>query len=166
MSKRLAANRSPNWAFMQRFEVPDYDGEGNYLTRLRLIHTPWFGIYVHRFDGPDPRSTLHDHPWDFTSLVLRGGYVERRLDTKTLEVNETHTVRWVNRLKTHDAHAIMRLLRVPTWTLMLVGRRVRTWGYLEPVDGADGAWKWTEFDKHHHAREFDAAMARRHLRSA
>lgn len=73
---KLASNRSPNWAFMQRFEIPNYDSEGNYLTRWRVVQTPWFGIYVHRFDGPDPRPTLHDHPWNFQSLVLVGGYVE------------------------------------------------------------------------------------------
>lgn len=155
----LASRRSPRWAFMERFVVPDYDSDGDYLVRLRIIQTPLFGIYLHRFDGPDPRPTLHDHPWNFTSIVLRGGYVERRLDPITMEVNETHRVRWTNRIKTHDAHAIMRLLRVPTWTLMLVGRRVRTWGYLESNDF--GEWLWTEFDKHRHAREFDAAIARR-----
>lgn len=172
MKAKLASNRSARWAFMERFEVPDYDGDGNYLTRLRVVQTPWFGVYLHRFDGPDPRPTLHDHPWPFLSLILRGGYVERRLNTMTMTVNEAHLVRFVNRMRTHDAHAIMRLLRVPTWSLMLVGRRVRTWGYLEwrhpafsladprKVPELD-QWCWTEFDKHRHAAEFDAALARR-----
>ncbi|HEX7276291.1 MAG TPA: hypothetical protein VF244_02860 [Acidimicrobiales bacterium] len=149
---------------MERFEVPDYDTDGTYLIRLRIIQTPLFGVYLHRFDGPDPRATLHDHPWAFTSIVLRGGYVERRLNPLTMEVDENHVVRWVNRLHAHDSHAIIRLLRVPTWTLMLVGRRVRTWGYMECVDKGGvptGQWLWTEFDRHPHAAEFDAALARR-----
>lgn len=145
---------------MDRFEVPDYDGDGNYLTRWRLIQTPWFGVFLHRFDGPDPRPTLHDHPWNFVSLVLRGGYIERRLDAMTMEVDEDHRVRFVNRLRIGEAHAIMRLLRVPTWTLMLVGVRRRTWGYLEPTDG-DYTWTWTEFNLHYHAVEFDRALERR-----
>ena len=163
---KLASKRSARWAFMERFEVPDYDSDGNYLTRLRIVQTPWFGIYLHRFDAPDPRPTLHDHPWPFVSFVLRGGYVERRLDPMTREVNERHRVSFVNRMRTHDAHAIVHLFRVPTWTLMLVGRRVRTWGYLEPIHARMTApqldqWVWTEFDKHRHQEEFDAAMARR-----
>lgn len=161
-AKRLANNRSARWAFMERFEVPDYDGDGNYLTRWRIVQTPWFALYLHRFDGPDPRSTLHDHPWNFLAVVLRGGYVERRLNPQTMTVNESHRVRWVNRVRTHDAHAIMRLLRVPTWTLLLVGRRQRTWGYFEPEPHPwSDVWNWTEFSRHRHADEFDAAMARR-----
>jgi hypothetical protein len=160
---KLASNRSPDWALMEKFEVPNYDSDGNYLTRWRLIQTPWFGIYLHRFDGPDPRTTLHDHPWNFTSLVLRGGYIQRRLDPHTRLVDEASRIRWINRLRAHDAHAIVRLLRVPTWTLMLVGRRVRLWGYVEKHDDRAG-WTWTPFHLHTHNDEFLAAMARRKVR--
>lgn len=148
---------------METSHVPNYDDDGTYLTRLRIVATPWFGVYIHRFDGPDPRLTLHDHPWNFTSLVLRGGYVERRLDPRTMEVNEAHRVRWVNRIRTHDFHAIVRLSRVPTWTLMLVGPRRRKWGYLEKDERF--SWLWTAFDAHPHALEFDAALRRRAERS-
>lgn len=163
MARRLAAGRSPRWAFMERFEVPDYDSDGNYLTRLRVVQTPWFGVYLHRFDHPDPRPTLHDHPWNFTAVVLRGGYIERRLDPHTGVVDEARRVRWINRVRTHDAHAIVRLLRVPTWTLLFVGTRRRTWGYLDPETdpGKPPGWRWTPFNMHRHAYEFDVAMARR-----
>jgi hypothetical protein len=171
---KLASNRSPSWAFMQKFEVPDYDRpERNYLTRWRLVQTPWFGIYLHRFDGPDPRSTLHDHPWSFTSLVLRGGYIEADcysgsrtkpvgddwgLPEESLVVHGGWTrleARAVNRKRAGDCHTIVKLLRIPTWTLMLVGRRTREWGYVDP----DGTW--TRFDLHRHNDEFVAALATR-----
>jgi len=164
MARKLASGRSPRWAFMERFEVPDYDSDGNYLIRWRVVQTPWGGLYVHRFERPDPRATLHDHPWPFLAVVLRGGYVERRLDPETMKVNEDRSVRWFNRMRTHDAHAIVRLLRVPTWTVLLVGRRVRTWGYWEPSPRSDRpVWEWTEFNRHYHAAEFDAAMASRRV---
>lgn len=156
--------------------MPDYDRpERNYLTRWRLIQTPWFGIYLHRFDGPDPRLTLHDHPWSFRSLVLRGGYIEA---TKYAEDHRGLLVvppgcdiprdsldehgAWMtypqgtwNEKRATDKHTIVRLLRVPTWTLMLVGPRVREWGYVDP----DG--QWTRFDQHPNAAYFEAAMAQR-----
>lgn len=162
MTRRLANGRVAKWAFMERFEVPDYDKpERNYLTRWRLIQTPWFGLYLHRLDGPDPRVTLHDHPWAFLSIVLRGGYVERRLDPMTMLVNEEHRIRYINRARPGMAHSIRYLLRQPTWTLLFVGARRRTWGYWN--EGS--AWLWTEFDKHEHAAEFDHALkARKALR--
>lgn len=161
--KPLASRRSPSWAFMERFEVPDYDTDGNYLIRWRLIQTPWFGIMLHRFEGPDPRRTLHDHPWPFVSIVLRGGYIERRLDPVTMTVDETRLVRRANVARTGAAHAIVRLLRCPTWTLVFTGARRRTWGYWEPLDGE--SWSWTEFDKHPHNAEFIRALAARKARA-
>lgn len=152
---------------MERFVVPDYSDDGdpnrNYLSRLRIIQTPWFGVYLHRFDTPDPRPTLHDHPWNFVSLVLRGGYIEVTSycspdDTATV-ANHCERKRYrtgqVNRKRAEDIHTITYLRRTPTWTLMFVGKRRREWGYVEP----DGTW--TRFDLHSNAAEFDAAMARR-----
>ena len=160
MTRRLAANRSPSWAFMQKFEVPDYDHpERNYLTRWRLIQTPWFGVYLHRFDGPDPHPTLHDHPWSFRSVVLRGGYAESTRYVPGLGYRHADMIQhrrgaWIRKRAT-DTHTITDLLRTPTWTLMLVGRRVRVWGYVDP----DGTW--TAFDEHPHNAEFAAALAAR-----
>lgn len=164
MTRKLASGRSARWAFMERFEVPNYDDDGTYLTRWRIIQTPLCALYLHRLSGPDPRTTLHDHPWNFLSVVLRGGYIERRLDPSTTEVDEQHRVRWFNRVRANDAHAIVTLKRTPTWTLLLVGRRRRTWGYWE-LDEDPGFWRWTEFNRHPHAYEFDAAMRRRNERT-
>lgn len=164
MTRRLANNRSPRWAFMERFEIPDYDEpERNYLTRWRLVQTPWFGVYLHRMDGPDPRPTLHDHPWDFVSVILRGGYSEVATDPhdpfhEGEPPSSGERREWpapsVHRMRATDAHYITHLHRRPTWTLLLVGRRRREWGYWDE----DG---WTRFDRHRHAYEFDAAMAAR-----
>jgi len=152
MTTKLANIRSPRWGFMERFELPDYDDPTrNYLTRLRVVQTPWFGVYLHRMDGPDPRPTLHDHPWPFVSFVLRGGYTERIAYGETDGVAVTR----VNVKRAQDVHSITRLHRTPTWTLMLVGRRRRVWGYLDQ----DGTW--TRFDRHPHADEFAAALATR-----
>lgn len=147
------------WAFMERFEVPNYDDDGIYLTRWRIIQTPRCALYLHRLSGPDPRPTLHDHPWNFLSVVFRGGYTERRLNPVTLGVDEGHQVRWFNRVRANDAHSIRELHRTPTWTLLFVGHRRRTWGYWEDLGG--GEWMWTEFDKHLHHDEFQASLARR-----
>lgn len=167
MTKPLEVRRSPRWAFMEKFVIPNLDGDGIYLTRWRIVQTPWCGLLLHRMDGPDSRETLHDHPWGFVSLVLRGGYVERRLNSLTMdEVDEEHRIRHWNRVRPSDAHAIIRLLRTPTWTLLLAGPRKRVWGYWErapreweqPPSIVQGRWCWTRFDRHRHNREFDLAI--------
>jgi hypothetical protein len=110
------------------------------------------GIALHRMDGPDARDTLHDHPFSFVSVVLRGGYVERRLDPRTMTV-DGRTVEHVNRVRAGiDAHAICELLRVPTWTLLFIGRPRRTWGFWQETEylnedlPAGAMWTWTKHD--------------------
>lgn len=140
-------NRSGNWAFMRRMTLVRPDGM-TYLDRLRIIQTPWFAIYLHRIDAPDPGIDLHDHPWPFWSFILRGGYdewrakartfdspigVQRRLSTEVR--NRFHFAPSINRMGLGEAHTIRHVYRVPTWTLMFVGRRSREWGFY-----ADNRW--------------------------
>lgn len=160
---RHQTNRGPaNWAFMTRFDVPNFDDPTkNYLERLRIVQTPWWGVYLHRLGTPDSRPTLHDHPWSFLSIILRGGYHENRLDTKTRTVVSRHR-RFVNVMRRDDAHSIMTLDRTPTWTLLFVGKRRRKWGYWRELPaGVRGTWTWTPFDTDVHAEEFDEAMRNR-----
>jgi hypothetical protein len=184
---KLASGRSPNWAFMERFVIPNYstaDADDDYLVRWRLIQTPWFGIYLHKIMTPDPRPTLHDHPWPFLAVVLRGGYDEMRRGTHAVTPAELlihppdddHPQTWkempdstyarprrvtrVNRMPLDSLHWISRLHRIPTWTLVFVGRRSRIWGYLD----RDGTW--TDFLTHPHNAEFQTVMENRKAKEA
>lgn len=116
------------WALFSWFEVPDSDHRDRvYLRRLRVIQTPWFGMYVHWIFLPDRDRALHDHPWPFVSWVIRGGYTER-VRTKTSEASRTWS-RWsAHRMRSRDAHSI-DLIEPGTVTLVLVGRRCREWGF-------------------------------------
>lgn len=163
---KLASGRSPDWAFWEKFVVPNYrtpDDDDDYVTRIRIIQTPWGGVFLHRFDNPDPREALHDHPWPFFSIVLRGGYDEERRDTHVYDpcAEDTRTysyarsvTRW-NHMPLDSLHWISRLHRTPTWTLMFVGRRKRVWGYLD-LNG-----KYTDFLTHPYNQGFQDAIARR-----
>lgn len=120
---------------MERFDIND--AEGNlYLRRWRLIQTPLFGVYLHKIMQPDADRDLHDHPWNFISIVLSGGYseqveggfVKRKLFS-------------IARRTAATAHRIARLFKVPTWTLVLVGRRKKSWGFYTPSGFKD----WREY---------------------
>jgi hypothetical protein len=107
------------------------------LERWRLLQTPWFGLYVHHIYREDLDRVPHDHPWVFTSLVLRGGYIEEyRADARVNrnDVRRAHA-RWsVHRFPLQAAHRIISVLPGTT-TLVWVGPKVRTWGF---YDG----WDW------------------------
>lgn len=174
---------SKRWAVMERFEIPDFDRpEINYLVRLRIIATPLFSIYLHRLRTPDSRPTLHDHPWCFFGVILRGGYDEIRLNKHTMQTYRRR-IRFINLMRRDDAHYIEKLYRTPTWSLLFVGTRRRTWGYWRPVfnghlengpswstpnrieteffDSPKPQWYWTPFDQDVHSEEFDRALEAR-----
>ena len=126
------------WAFLEKFVISRVPG-GPYLTRWRLVATPWFSVFLHRIDGPDPDQDVHDHPWNFVSFVIRGGYVEQYVLPLLGSGAAPRTKVWrrwsVHRMPLGAYHKIERLLGVPTWTLILTGRRRREWGFLTHAQG-------------------------------
>lgn len=76
-------------------------------------------VFIHRFMRPDP--LFHSHPWPFISIILRGGYVETY--GWMGDDYEIKTHRFIRRMPATDAwHEITKLLRVPTWTLVITGK--------------------------------------------
>src|SRR6516225_3836294 len=74
---RRCADIEPRWAFMKRTVIADpLDRTNIYLVRLRIVETPWLACYLHSIRRPDSTRALHNHPWGFVSLLLRGGYTE------------------------------------------------------------------------------------------
>lgn len=119
-------------------------GDGRTYLSRRRISTPWFRIFLHKMEAPDPGDHLHDHPWPFFSIILWGGYMEQREDTRTASERadgvlfgrtetygdcKKHNIFGVNRMPLNTAHRICALDREGTWTLVFAGRRVRDWGF-------------------------------------
>ena len=130
------------------------DDDTPYITRWRIFDSPWFGIFVHRMHRPDAQPVHHNHPWAFVSFILRGGYRESFIDPADGEV-KVRQIRWFNRKGLADAHYIVALDRLPTWTLVFVGRTRRKWGYVIPTTmfGQSAGtrfvpWDESEFHKH------------------
>ncbi len=57
---KVVGKRSPRWAIWARMTIPCKDGL-LYLTRLRVVATPWFGVYVHDIHEDDGDRDPHDH---------------------------------------------------------------------------------------------------------
>lgn len=107
-------------------------GDGTiYLDRWGFEWKRLGGIFVHRMDGPDPGPDLHDHPWSFASLILKGGYVEKRANTRNLNGWRSGVRRplSIRLLRLDEAHTITRLLEGRSWSLVIHGPNVRLWGF-------------------------------------
>lgn len=118
-----------------------------YLNRWGF-RTRWFGVYLHRIESPDPGDFMHDHPWSFVSLILRGGYVERRCLARDVaspiarrgSEMVRHYARHLNRVRLDECHQIIAV-EENTWTLVLSGPVRREWGFYTTAQTG-----WTRHD--------------------
>lgn len=149
------AKQGPEWAFFRWLRLSNPDGS-KYLTRLRIIQTPWFGLYLHWIYAPDGGRDLHDHPWWFVSFLIKGRYTEEcgspwgdrwAFGIPDRAVIETandgfktyptlwrwkNDIKWINRKSATGLHQILSMTRSPVISLVLVGPRVRKWGFVTP----------------------------------
>jgi hypothetical protein len=138
------------WGFWKTFIIGK---QGNpMMKRLRVIQTPWFGVYLHFIYREDLDPVPHDHPWNFYRIVLRGGYVELYFEdpaTGRGELTSPGRRRWSYVPITH-AHRITNVAP-KTVSLVVVGPKVRTWGFWSPeVLGPDlviagGKRQWIDY---------------------
>ena len=108
---------------------------GDQMIRRKIVETPLACIYLHRILRSDSSSDAHDHPWDYISLILRGGYFER------LPNAGGGTSHWrgpgsVLIRRANTPHHIS--LEQPALTLVLVGPRRRVWGFHTQEGWIDG----------------------------
>jgi hypothetical protein len=94
---------------------------GNYMHRWIFKH-PFGTIRLHHILKSDNLRDLHDHPFDFISLLLTGGYREYT----TTGINEWRRGSVVIR-NAWDLHALS--LEKPVWTLVFSSNYYRMWGF-------------------------------------
>lgn len=121
------------------------------MIRYVLIRIPAFGIYIHNMRRSDYDRALHDHPWPFVSVVLKGGYNEYYDPMPGEERGRVlkdwrgpgsilrRPAEWKHRFEldrewwTPDSKGP----EIPAWTLVFVGRRSRLWGFW-----LENGWCW------------------------
>ena len=107
-----------------------------YLLRWWLRREPLRGnIYLHQVLRDDDDRALHDHPWDSTSIILRGTMKE--ILKGSARVLEPGSITF------RDAETAHRLEVVsgPVWSLFITGPKKRDWGFHCP-----NGWRhWREF---------------------
>lgn len=99
-----------------------------YLYRWELISLlgGHARVYLHKFVGDDWSTDLHDHPKRFWSIGLAGSYTEHRADGSS----SSYRAPWIRSFPAEHQHRLTGPTRIaPCWTLVIVGRPIRDWGF-------------------------------------
>lgn len=128
-----------NWGMFTGYEPngAPYEITGNwglfashirgYMKRL-LLKTPWGYVRLHWILRADAGRDLHDHPFDFTSLILRGGYTEETERVSGERTRSNFRAGDVVRRKAELAHSLVAVLP-GTLTLVFGGKKRKEWGF-------------------------------------
>jgi hypothetical protein len=112
------------------FPNRDITHAGDLYMRRFLLTPSVFGwqLMLHKIVRPDADHVLHDHPWDFATLCLRGGYVE--VEYGPGETRLSPLLPGDLRLRAAEhVHRITEVIGPAAWTLVLHGPRRREWGF-------------------------------------
>lgn len=108
------------------------------LVRYLLPVGRWPNAELHDIFIGDSARWLHDHPYPFLSVTLRGG------GTETIRAAGRGTVRRrmprIRYYRSTDLHRIDSVDLGGMRTLVITGPRRRMWGFAR--QDADRAWKW------------------------
>jgi hypothetical protein len=93
-----------------------------------------FNIFVHKFFKSDP-DDVHDHPWPYATLILKGGYYEwiPQFDKQGNKFSEIAVWRGPGSFRVCGANSYHRIELDPSvecWTLFMPGPQKREWGFL------------------------------------
>lgn len=118
---------------------PDFiigGAERPYLLRWWVIpRNRFFNIYLHRFLRDDDDRALHDHPWPWCSIILRGSYIEHTIAAGGIHHQRRCDAGAVRFHRPKFAHRLALIEDRECWTLFITGPRVREWGFHCPEQG-------------------------------
>ena len=121
--KRIVMDRVENEPYLERY----------YLFLREREQFP-FNIFLHKFLKSDP-DDVHDHPWPYATLILKGGYWEwiPHFDTVGRKTGEYQVWRGPGHFRISKANSFHRIELDPditAWTLFMPGPKQRDWGFL------------------------------------
>ncbi len=113
--------------------ITDRSGKIPYLTRYYVFlkdrkNFP-FNITLHKIWVSD-EPKLHDHPWDWGAIILKGGYWEHTPVGKFwrgpghIRFRTSKALHWLELPKDADGNEI------PCWSLFFMGRKKNDWGFV------------------------------------
>lgn len=121
--KRIVMDRTCDEPYLERY----------YLFLKDRKSFP-FNIFLHKFLKGDP-DDVHDHPWPYATLILKGGYNEwiPQFNNKGEKIAEISVWRGPGSFRVCGANSYHRIEldpEVTCWTLFMPGPHKRDWGFL------------------------------------
>ena len=121
--KRIIMDRVDNEPYLERY----------YLFLKDRKNFP-FNIFLHKFLKGDP-DDVHDHPWPYATLILKGGYYEsipqfNEIGELSCEVRKWRGLGHFRICSPNSYHRIELKEGVTAWTLFMPGPQKRDWGFL------------------------------------
>ncbi|ACK71709.1 conserved hypothetical protein [Gloeothece citriformis PCC 7424] len=124
--KRIIYDRQGKFPYMYRYYLifPDKISEEENARQIP------FNLMLHKICLSDP-DDLHDHPWWYATLILKGGYWEI--------TSQGRFWRGPGHFRISTAQSLHRI-EIPSnsdgsWSLFLRGPKIREWGFIQ-----DGKW--------------------------
>lgn len=121
--KRIVMDRGENQPYLERY----------YLFLKERERFP-FNVFLHKFLKSDP-DDVHDHPWPYATLILKGGYWEwipifDSVGRKTGEIQHWRGPGHFRICSATSYHRIELDPNITAWTLFMPGPKQREWGFL------------------------------------
>jgi len=121
--KRIILDRASKEPYLERYYI-------------FLKDRTWFpfNVFIHKFLKSDP-DDVHDHPWPYATLILKGGYNEwvPTFDKDGKKIGEVCHWRGPGHFRISSAnsyHRIEMVEGVAAWTMFMPGPQKREWGFL------------------------------------
>lgn len=142
--------------FLNRFfKLENIDGDGicfqPYMRRWTLFSFfRLFKIYLHHFLDEDWTKDMHDHPKRFISIGLKGRYLEETPIAANMTKMQVWSAPWIRTFPASHTHRIQMVQKgEECWTLVIVFRSVRSWGFW-----VNGLWiPWRQYVDSDRARK-------------
>lgn len=126
-----------------------------YLVRYSLFSCRFFAIKVHHILISDD-DCMHNHPWGFISLILKGAYLEHQIIERPDAIYPHRKIHFkiakyykAGSILIRKPNSIHRLiLTKPVWTFVITFKKVQDWGFFTPRGFID----WRDYQQNREGR--------------
>lgn len=138
--------------------IPDRRTGEDYMHRYYLFLKDRkffpFNVTLHKIVKSDD-PIMHDHPWSYMTIILKGGYYEHTPVFNSDGKKITEISRWrgpgsIIKRRADEYHWLELDCEKPALTLFFMGKQQRDWGFLTSTKTGKSRWiQWELYLKNY-----------------